>query len=135
MSAFSIAFFAMLRVSEIAVKNNSGESAHVLNYERVKVSKINGENQLHVTICSSKYDHRQNYAILVLQKQSVSDICPIQLLQSCLLRRFRDQMCLTIICVRILKVCRNISFVPSFKKTIKQCGRWISCSFLRYICT
>jgi hypothetical protein len=75
----------MLRVSEIAVKNNSGESAHVLNYERVKVSKINGENQLDVKICSSKYDHRQNYATLVLQKQSVSDICPIQLLQSCLL--------------------------------------------------
>lgn len=81
-SAFSIAYFAMLRVSELAVKSSSNESGHALNYENVKLTKLNGENELYIKICSSKTDQRQNSVTLVLQKQSVSDICHIQLLQS-----------------------------------------------------
>ena len=38
-SAFSIAYFAMLRVSELAVKSSSNESGHALNYENVKLTK------------------------------------------------------------------------------------------------
>ena len=81
-SAFSIAYFAMLRVSELAVKSSSDESGHALNYENVKLTKLNGENELYIKICSSKTDQRQNSVTLVFQKQSVSDICHIQLLQS-----------------------------------------------------
>ena len=87
-SVFSIAYFAMLQVIELAVKSSSDESGHALNYENVKLMKINGENELHIKICSSKTDQRQNSVTLVLQKQSVSDICPIQLLQSYLNMRF-----------------------------------------------
>ena len=36
-SAFSIAYFAMLRVSELAVKSSSDESGHALTYENRKV--------------------------------------------------------------------------------------------------
>ena len=81
-SAFSMAYFAILRVSELAVKRSSNESGHALSFENVKLTKINAENELHIKICSSKTDQRQNSVTLVLQKQSVSDTCPIQLLQS-----------------------------------------------------
>jgi hypothetical protein len=40
----------MLRVSELAVKSSSDESGHALNYENVKLMKINGENELHKTL-------------------------------------------------------------------------------------
>jgi hypothetical protein len=43
----------MLRVSELAVKSSSDESGHALNYENVKLMKINGENELHIKICGS----------------------------------------------------------------------------------
>jgi hypothetical protein len=39
-SAFSIAYFAMLRVSELAVKSSSDESGHALNNENVKLTKL-----------------------------------------------------------------------------------------------
>ena len=57
-SAFSIAYFAMLRVSELAVKSSSDESGPALNYENVRLTKINGENELHIKIYSSKTDQR-----------------------------------------------------------------------------
>jgi hypothetical protein len=50
-SAFSIAYFAMLRVSELAVKSSSNESGHALNYENVKLTKTNGENELSDCSC------------------------------------------------------------------------------------
>jgi hypothetical protein len=56
-SVFSIAYFAMLQVSELAVKRSSDESGYALNYESVKLTKINGENELHIKICSSKTDY------------------------------------------------------------------------------
>jgi hypothetical protein len=87
-SPFSITYIAMLWVSELAVKSSSDESGYALNYENVKLTKINGENELHIKICSSKTDQWQNSVTLVLQKQSVSDICPIQLLQSYINMRF-----------------------------------------------
>jgi hypothetical protein len=58
----------MLQVIELAVKSSSDESGHALNYENVKLMKINGENELHIKICSSKTDQRQNSVTLVLQK-------------------------------------------------------------------
>ena len=92
---------------------------------RVHISKRNGENELHVKICSSKTDHGQNYAILVVQKQSLSDICPIQLLQSYFHLRFRDQLCqrrafppLFLLCAYDISVLQNFNMftplLPSF---------------------
>ena len=78
----------MLRVREWAVKSSSDQNGHSLNYENVKLTKINVENELHIKICSSKTDQKQNSVTLVFQNQSVSDICPIQLLQSYLNMRF-----------------------------------------------
>jgi hypothetical protein len=60
-TAFSLAaYFAMLRVSELAVKSSSGESGHALNYENVKLTKTNGENELHIKICSMWNGTSQN---------------------------------------------------------------------------
>jgi len=146
----------MLRVREWAVKSSSDENGHALNYENVKLTKINGENELHIKICSSKTDQKQNSVTLVFQNQSVSDICPIQLLQSYLNMRFpgtngskklyvhlaKYQFC------SILQKCLAFCDVPFYirshsfrigratdmtkngvnEEMIKQCGRWTSCS-------
>ena len=39
-SAFSLAFFAMLRVSEITVTSKTDESGHALNFEDVTFHKM-----------------------------------------------------------------------------------------------
>jgi hypothetical protein len=59
-SAFSIAYFAMLRVNELAVKSSSDESGHALNYENVKLTKLNGENELYIEICKNECIKRFN---------------------------------------------------------------------------
>ena len=163
-SAFSIAYFAMLRVSELAVKKQLWWEWTCIKLRKRKVA----ENELHIKICSSKTDQRKNLVTLVLQKQSVSDICPIQLLQSYLNMWFpgtngskqlyvhfngmplvKYQFC------SILQKCLAFCDVPfhicshSFRirratdrakngveeEIFKQCGRWTSCSYLRYIHT
>lgn len=85
-AAFSLAFFALLRVSEIAVVNSS-ESGHALNRNDIKFESENGQPQMHIHIASSKTDQRGNSVTLILGKQSDSSICPINLLQEYLAHR------------------------------------------------
>jgi hypothetical protein len=51
-AAFSLAYFGILRVSEISLKNSSDESGHALKFN--DVSFENNEKTLCVNICSSK---------------------------------------------------------------------------------
>ena len=81
-SAFSLAFCAMLGVSEITVTSKTDESGHALNFEDVTFHKMGDQGEMHVQIRSSKTDQKANSITLVLQKQTELDICPVYLLQS-----------------------------------------------------
>ncbi|CAC5358046.1 unnamed protein product [Mytilus coruscus] len=87
-STFSLAYFAMLRISEIAINSLSDECRHALNYKDVTFSKSNSQIELHVKIYSSKTDQKHNSVTLIIQRHADSNICPIQLLQSYLQVRF-----------------------------------------------
>jgi hypothetical protein len=87
-SAFSLAFFAMLRVSEITVTSKTDESGHALNFEDVTFHKMSDQGEMHVKIRSSKFYQKANSITLVLQKQTELDICPVYLLRSFLRVRF-----------------------------------------------
>ncbi|CAG2186967.1 unnamed protein product [Mytilus edulis] len=81
-SAFSLAYFAMLRVSELAINSRTDESGHALKCEDVTFDKSNGQTELHVKLCSSKTDQKHNSITLIIQSHADSNICPIRLLQS-----------------------------------------------------
>ena len=165
-AAFSIAFFVMLRVSEVTIKSRSDKVGHTLNFENVSFQKVEAQTGLRVLLEISKTDQKHKSVTLAIHKQQDSDICPIQLLQSYLAVRFsgvngssklfvhfdgsgltRFQFC------SVLQKCLRFCNVPlhirthSFRigratdlakngvdeETIKQCGRWSSKSYLRYI--
>ncbi|VDI82774.1 Hypothetical predicted protein [Mytilus galloprovincialis] len=88
-SAFSLAYFAMLRVSELAINSRTDESGHALKCEDITFDKSKGQTELHVKICSSKTDQKHTSITLIIQ--SHSNICPIHaitiLLAGSLLRR------------------------------------------------
>ena len=84
-SAFALAYFAMLLVSEIAVQNCSTATGHALNFSDFSFQNLNGQDELLVKIQSSKTDQRGNSITLILQKQPDISICPVYLLQ-CYLR-------------------------------------------------
>ena len=64
-AVFSFAYFVMLRVSEISLKNRSDESGHALKYN--DVSFENTDDTLCVKICSSKTDQKNESVILIIQ--------------------------------------------------------------------
>ncbi|CAC5370938.1 unnamed protein product [Mytilus coruscus] len=165
-SAFSLAYFAMLRVSELAINSRTDESGHALKCEDITFDKSNGQTELHVKICSSKTDQKHTSITLIIQSHADSNICPITLLQSYLQVRFsgvngsnklythfnglaltKYQFC------SLLQKCLGFCELPfhirshSFRigratdmakngvkdDIIKQCGRWSSVAYLRYI--
>jgi integrase len=85
-AAFSLAYFAMLRVSEISLKTRSDQSGHALQFNNVSFE--NNDNTLCVKISSSKTDQKNESVTLIIQTQSDVDICPVLLLQSYLRIRF-----------------------------------------------
>lgn len=87
-SAFSLAYFAMLRVSELSVENNGNEHGHALNFNDVTIIDKNGVTELHIKICSSKTDQKRLSATLILHNHVNSAICPINLLKSFICTRF-----------------------------------------------
>ena len=163
-TAFSIAYFGMLRVSEIAVNSRSDESGHALNLDDVSFSE--NCNTLHIRLLSSKTDQKHRSVTLFVSKQPDSDLCPVRLLQSFLKLRFSglngsnklfvhvDGACLSKYQFSsVLQMCLQFCDIPlhirshSFRigratdlarfgvedDHIKQCGRWSSDSYLRYI--
>ena len=165
-SAFSLAYFAMLRVSELAINSRTDESGHALKCEDITFDKSKGQTELHVKICSSKTDQKHTSITVIIQSHADSNICPITLLQSYLQVRYsgvngsnklythfnglaltKYQFC------SLLQKCLGFYELPfhirshSFRigratdmakngvkdNIIKQCGRWSSVAYLRYI--
>lgn len=87
-SAFSLAYFAMLRVSELAVASQSDENGHALKFNDVTFAENNGQTELYIKIRSSKTDQKRHSVTLVLQKHFDLALCPINLLQSFTRLRF-----------------------------------------------
>jgi predicted GNAT superfamily acetyltransferase len=50
-SDFSLAYFAMLRVSELVVASQSNENGHALNFNDVTFAENNGQTELHIIVC------------------------------------------------------------------------------------
>ena len=91
-AAFSLAYFGILRVSEISLKNSSDESGHALKFN--DVSFENNEKTLCVKICSSKTDQKNESVTLIIQTQSDIDICPVILKNRIFRsRRFEQTLC------------------------------------------
>jgi hypothetical protein len=61
-SAFSLLFFALLRVGEITTDSKSVPGCHTIYFENVSFL----DEELYLKILSSKADQRQNYITLVL---------------------------------------------------------------------
>lgn len=85
-SAFTLAFFALLRIGEISADSTSNTGSHVIQYEDVCFST---SNEIYLKITSSKADQRGNGITLIIseQKGSYSDLCPVKLLKQFLLKR------------------------------------------------
>lgn len=79
-AAFSLAFFAMLRVSEITINSKLDNNSHALNYEDIQVDSVNNPTELRVKISSSKTDQTGKSVTLLLNKQTDPIICPLQLI-------------------------------------------------------
>ena len=81
-SAFSLAFFALLRIGEIASDTNNRPGTHVIRFLdfMFKVSDC-GHEELHLTLKSSKTDQRLKSVTLIIRRQVDKLICPIESLK------------------------------------------------------
>ena len=81
-SAFSLAFFALFRIGEIAFDTNNRPGTHVIRFLDImfKVSDC-GHEQLHLTLKSSKTDQRLKSVTLIIRRQVDKLICPIESLK------------------------------------------------------
>ena len=90
-SAFTLAFFALLRIGEIASDNKSDTGPHVICYEDISFSN---KNEMYLRIRSSKADQRgKNTLIISEQKGSESDICPVKRLKQFVVMRYSGPTC------------------------------------------
>jgi hypothetical protein len=80
--AFSLAFFALLRIGEIAFDTNNRPGTHVIRFLdfMFKVSDC-GHEKLHLTLKSSKTDQRLKSVTLIIRRQVDQLICPIESLK------------------------------------------------------
>ena len=85
-SAFSLAFFALLRVGEITVNTTT---KHVINKTDIHFSRT--LQSVHVTIPFSKTDQRGMSTTLVLNQFDQESICPVRLLLRYLSVRHTDR--------------------------------------------
>jgi hypothetical protein len=91
-SAFTLAFFALLRIREITLDNKLDTGPHVICYEDISFSN---KNEMYLRIRSSKADQRSNTITLIISKQkgSESDICPVKRLKQFLVMRYSGPTC------------------------------------------
>lgn len=81
-AAFSLAYFGMLRVSEISVQGKTANSDHALNFDDIEFRSENANLELFVKISSSKTDQKGKSTTLILNSIADSAICPIALLRA-----------------------------------------------------
>ena len=63
-SDFLLAYFAMLRVSELDVASQSDENGHALNFNDVIFAENNGQTEIYIKIRSSKSDQKRHSVTL-----------------------------------------------------------------------
>lgn len=78
--SFSLAFFALLRVSELAV-HHSQDSGHTTRLSDITFHDAPGEKELHLKIRSSKTDQRNQSVSLILSREPDNSVCPVILVQ------------------------------------------------------
>ena len=100
-AAFSLAYFSMLRISELATKNATDESGHALNKDNITFHSAGREVEMHVKISSSKTDQKGRATTLVLKSQADFLICPINLVRKYLAIRSKGQNCSNIFFVHL----------------------------------
>lgn len=80
-SAFSLCFFALLRVGEIASNSKCDAGIHVVRFKDVSFADYNGESELHLNLQSSKTDQFSSNTTLIIRAQKDDSFCPIRLLR------------------------------------------------------
>ena len=81
-SAFSLAFFGLLRVGEFTSDNKDMPGGHVVKFHDISIHNNNMEEELHLKICSSKTDQVGNSTTLIICQQTNLTICPVRLMKS-----------------------------------------------------
>ncbi|VDI64808.1 Hypothetical predicted protein [Mytilus galloprovincialis] len=88
-SAFSLSFFALLRVGEIAAESKTDLGAHVIQISDVSVVKFDHKEELRLCIRSSKTDQlHSSLTFLIISEQIDKSLCPIHLLKQFLQIRY-----------------------------------------------
>ncbi|XP_063397183.1 uncharacterized protein LOC134681477 [Mytilus trossulus] len=80
-SAFSLSFFALLRVGEIAAESKTDFGAHVIQISDVSVVKFDHKEELRLCIRSSKTDQIHSSLTLIISVQIDKSLYPIHLLK------------------------------------------------------
>lgn len=80
-SAFSLCFFALLRVGEITCDSKNRTGKHVIQTSDILFSKTENSEELGIRICTSKTDQYGVGVTLKICRQSDHLICPIALLK------------------------------------------------------
>lgn len=127
-ASFSLAFYALLRVSEIAVDKCQDESGHALNFSDANIQLSKNTYELNLKVCSSKTDQRSKSVTIILRGQTDLEICPIMLIQAYLKVR-----CTSVGCSNKLFVHFNGKPMTKyqFRSVLKKC--LIFCDIPLYI--
>jgi hypothetical protein len=153
-SAFSLAFFGLLRVGIFTAETKSTPGTHVIGFHDILIQNNAGVEELHLKIRSSKPDQARNSTTLIVRQQANPPICPVRLMKMYLqVRQKLDESQLYVHFDGSLLTQYQFSSVPGHFKPhlfriggateakrlgvtddiIKQWGRWNSNVYLKYI--
>lgn len=80
-SAYSLCFFALLRIGEIVADRKLQSCNHVIQVSDISFHKTDTEEELYVKIRSSKTDQHSLSTTLIVCRQKDELICPVRLLK------------------------------------------------------
>ncbi|CAC5401663.1 unnamed protein product [Mytilus coruscus] len=80
-SAFSLAFFTLLRIGELTADRSTDIGAHTIFINDLSLKFSNCKYELHLKICSSKADQRGISTTLVIPQRE-ADLCPVSMLRA-----------------------------------------------------
>lgn len=80
-SAFSLAFFGLLRIGEFTAETKSAPGTHVIGFHDILIQNNAGVEELHLKIRSSKTDQARNSTTLIVRQQANPSICPVRLMK------------------------------------------------------
>ena len=90
----ALVIFALLRIGEIASDNKSQSGDHVMLISDISFHKNKGDEELYVTIRSSKTNQRSLSSNMIICKQGDETVCPVRLLTKYLQIRTFSTSCL-----------------------------------------